>query len=73
MHMCKKILWKVNNKTLTKISLEEETGIYVMGGKHYLFFKKNVISLHCLWMLVVFIFMYYLGNLKNTNKLCKCF
>ena len=72
--MRKKILWKVNNKTLTKISLEEETGIYVMGGKHYLFLKKMLfLYLHCLWMLVVFTFMYYLSNLKNTNKLCKCF
>lgn len=60
MHMCKKILWKVNNKTLTKISLEEETGIYVMGGKHYLFFKKNVISLFTLFMNACSIYIHVL-------------
>ena len=58
--MRKKILWKVNNKTLTKISLEEETGIYVMGGKHYLFFFLNVISLFTLFMNACSIYIHVL-------------
>ena len=42
MHIHRKILWKMNNKILTKFSFEEESGIYVVGKKHYLFFKKII-------------------------------